>query len=472
MCAALLYSLPPHRTLPYCTSCWVFQESYSYLVTASLRYDGIPMAAIAQYVPPELLREFFVYAFDGHSEHESLDVSRGPWTISYTCSSWRAVINSLCPEVWTEIRIHDPVYQPSYETRLRTILERSQDQPLRVSFISSKNDAISTSLFHALMRHAKRWQTAVLRIDGPYLLKILAEYDDGFPILAEILLDAQISPMCINAFRNASSLRSVTLERLPMTFSIPFPTSRAVNFRDTCVRRDQIWNSRYLDIIRHSPYLRTFDVVHWGGSPSQDLVTNTSLCVLSVSDGGFLRALSLPNLETLNLRPKIKDYPMQCCPFIVSGVRDLFMHSHCSLTHLSIINADISTEPNGDVFLEALSLVPTLVAFRLSFNPWRANTDVALEVLVQRMMDTAFLPSLQNFSVEIDDITGVQYVGFVDQQFIAMVVARTTREGKLVVSVKAKHPKGGVFIALGEEDRLKEYKAVALEVFRGEDRLI
>ncbi|SJL02389.1 uncharacterized protein ARMOST_05716 [Armillaria ostoyae] len=384
-------------------------------------------------VPSEVLAEIF-YACSGNEKSEwgydVFHVKAGPWVLSRVCRSWRQVSRSLCPSSWATFSV--PVRQKMEKdpiSLLKAALSHCGNRRLKFTFDGPRWDSrdvdmevrrTSKSLFQILLSLSHRWKSVDLDITQELF---------------------QLLPSSFNALEFAPSLKCLTFKGLrDCLLPVSVPTSNLVKFSDD--RATDYFghlHQMYLDIVRDSPSLEEFEVRHQGQAEG-DLpvatprIIHPTLHTLAIREASFMRSLELPELESVDIQknsPEVGD--RSTFPDVLPALHDLIIRSRCSLTYLSI--ADTVLDDN---IISILSLSPQLAYLGFSLTQWSEDSDLILQIVIEKMAETtinssgdnelSLIPLLEEFSVYMYDrrsrFREVVEVGFVDGNFVNMLKVR------------------------------------------------
>ncbi|KAJ7135117.1 hypothetical protein C8R46DRAFT_1048056 [Mycena filopes] len=299
-------------------------------------------------MPTEMLSEIFSLTLgsDGRT-----NVKNSPWTLSHTCSRWRAIaIDS--PSLWSFIAINCggdfkdlAVLHPL--PLLRTQLSRATR--LRLHFEADCTGAhahYQTALFELFVEYSAKWFDVDLTLLTG-LLPAMEGIRGRVPLLHNLSLgwftstpDAEVN---IDCFIDAPALRSVDLrlERYP---TVSFPYSPQL----TRYRLNGPWK-RHLDIFQQSaPSLieaRVYVLEEQSPDarrvvPGGKLIELPNLQLLYLSHSDIMDSLRVPALRELGLLPSDSELPRHVnSPHYIDA---MVLRSCCTLQALRVVGVDAS----------------------------------------------------------------------------------------------------------------------------------
>ncbi|KAK0474651.1 hypothetical protein EDD18DRAFT_238543 [Armillaria luteobubalina] len=384
-----------------------------------------------------------------------LDVSAirdGPWSLGQVCSSWRNVIESLCPELWANLKIGSNVYDKTTMKAdpveiLHVVLERSRNHPLdfhfHFGFLRIKHKAI-LRCFDLLIAHSKRWRDVALWEFPSPLLPRLSTIRGKVGLLRDMVITlsflySRSEYSDIRAFEVAPKLEKLHMYGMPPAVDILFPVSNLVSFSDARPFAGDRLTPKYLDVVKTAPRLRSFSNNDYGvnltsTSPHLPCVTSLSIEDLSISSPSCMRSMKLPSLKTVTLTTmynlKMRGFREELikCPVDALGaLHQMLLQSQCSLFRLHLIDAVLD-----DNLADIIRLTPNLQQLDIDLNEWVGDYDLILHNLVEQMSEVCLVdgsiqprvvPSLQEFSIRLDDV-GENFDSFIDPEFADMVALR------------------------------------------------
>ncbi|SJL11141.1 uncharacterized protein ARMOST_14544 [Armillaria ostoyae] len=405
----------------------------------SLKHDYETVLSPIRRIPSEIAMEILCRSWKD-AEFSDISLGRrpagfnvfrireGPWYLGQVCSSWRNVIETLCPELWATMIVNLRISFP-YERLfgnlveiLRIVLERSRNHPLSFSFrfhgteVEESNIPEIEQCFDTMITHSKRWKAVDLTIP-PDL------HGD------------------IHAFEIAPALEQLHLKGIHQAANIHFPTSNLVSFSDARSFAGDRLTAEYLHIIKSSPKLRSFSYNDYGVQSLDILplvrppVMSPSVEELSVSSPNFMRSLVLPSLKDVTLSTNAHEKDMEeevmSCPVGALGaLHEMLLKSRCSLSRLSLIDAVLD-----DNLTNIIRLMPGLQEFMINFNEWVGDYDPIMQSLVTQLSEVSLVdgtlqhsvvPSLQSLYVYLFNVR-YSHVSFINSAFVDMVASRLRR---------------------------------------------
>ncbi|SJL11143.1 uncharacterized protein ARMOST_14546 [Armillaria ostoyae] len=382
-------------------------------------------------------------------------VGDGPWYLGQVCSSWRHVVETLCPELWASMTVEIPFLynrkRPVKADRmeiLRVILERSRNHPLDFYFehygLRAVEEETMDQCFDIMVSQSKRWRAVEMKL-GPSVLPRLSLIRGKINWLREAYIycpDDRLPSGDINAFEVAPKLEKLHLKGMHPEANIHFPVTNLVSFSDERPFSGDRLTLEYLDVITSAPKLRSFSYNDYGHSfiftpfPTPRVMSR-SLEELSASSPSFMRSMILPSLKKA-LLSTTNDIDMDeeevvtvnCPEGALGALHDMLLQSHCFLTRLHLIDVVLN-----DNFANIIHLIPRLQEFVVEFYEWVAAYNTVMKSLVTQLSEVSLVdgslqhsavPSLQKLGVYLHDLLGA-HVSFIDSAFVDMIASRVRR---------------------------------------------
>ncbi|KAK0461919.1 uncharacterized protein EV420DRAFT_1746226 [Desarmillaria tabescens] len=423
------------------------------------RRDYTRILSSIRYIPPEILAKILCGSWENRytgtdgriSEISVFSIREGPWCLGQVCSSWRRVVETLCPELWATVLIDVPgpccrkMKSISAEI-LSRVLERSRNHPLHFSFFQysaySEQFQVVDQCFDIMIMHSARWETAKIIVPPsfiPRLSPIRRKIDwlKDMDLVCNRSDDLDSGPESIYAFEIAPKLQVLHLKGMHPDAIIRFPTTNLISFSDQRPWSGDRMTPEYLAIVKSAQKLRSFSYVDYGtagpisASHSLAFIANSSLEELSTCSRDFMRSVILPALKEVTLKASPSGtipfrYP---CPIdALRGLHEMLIHSQCSLTQLTLCEAALYENLHA-----ILRLSPQLEEFSsYIYQRWTDEYDRVMCDLVTQMKETVMVrgspqhclvPSLQQFAIELNGLHFAT-LSFLDLTFVEMVALR------------------------------------------------
>ncbi|PBK72019.1 hypothetical protein ARMSODRAFT_797730 [Armillaria solidipes] len=375
-------------------------------------------------------------------------IQEGPWYLGQVCSSWRNVIETLCPELWSTMTVKFPFSYPRVPLKadaveiLRVVLERSRNHPLDFYFgyhaTQVREAQAMRQCFDVLVSHSKRWR-AVRIVLPPALLPQLSLIRGKIDWLRDIYINCLHpgQPGDIHAFEIAPKLEKLYIKGMHPKTDIPFPVDNLVSFSDERAFAGDRRTPEYLDLLKLAPKIRSFSYNDYGVSLipmpfSPPGVTSRSVEELSASSPNFMRSLVLPSLKGVTLTTKDDMFEMENdgikCPIgALSALHEMLVQSQCFLTRLHLIDV-VLNDNLGNI----IRLMHGLQEFVIKFYKWEDDYDPIMESLVTQLSEVnlvdgslqhSIVPSLQELGIYLPSLH-YTHVSFIDSAFVGMVASR------------------------------------------------
>ncbi|PBK69589.1 hypothetical protein ARMSODRAFT_1084878 [Armillaria solidipes] len=424
----------------------------------SLKHDYETVLSPMRRIPSEIAMEILCRSWkDAEFSDTSLGrrpagfnvfrIREGPWHLGQVCSSWRNVIETLCPELWATMIVNLRVSFP-YERLfgnlveiLRIVLERSRNHPLSFSFRFHGTEMEESGIpeieqcFDTMITHSKRWKAVDLTIPSDLVLR-LSRIRGKIDWLTENLQHGDI-----HAFEIAPALEQLHLKGIHQVANIHFPTSNLVSFSDARSFAGDRLTPEYLHIIKSSPKLRSFSYNDYGVQSLDILplvhppIMSPSVEELSASSPMFMRSLVLPSLKDVTLSTNAHEKDMEeevmSCPVGALGaLHEMLLQSRCSLSRLCLVDVVLD-----DHLTNIIRLMPGLQEFMINFNEWVDDYDPIMQSLVTQLSEVSLVdgtrqhsvvPSLQSLHVYLFNVR-YSHVSFINSAFVDMVASRLRR---------------------------------------------
>ncbi|KAF8218132.1 hypothetical protein K438DRAFT_1796358 [Mycena galopus ATCC 62051] len=266
-------------------------------VVSQLEFVVYPVLTL----PSEITAEIFKWCYEGGLR---LLPSVAPLLLTRICHDWRELALST-PALWDtidEIEYNDPLEDEEF---LSTWFSRAGTRPLSLGIIYP--DHLESAYLESIVRrHASQLQWLDVMTNSDILL----DFDTipSFPLLRDLSLCSRIEDVGpqINVFRDAPSLRHLSIECLPPSaLNLPWAqlTKTTLSF---------ISLTECLRVLRLATSLREFrrEALPEGEVDEslfrQPSVSHSSLTTFSVTtssgEEGILQLLTLPGLQKLELR--------------------------------------------------------------------------------------------------------------------------------------------------------------------------
>ncbi|KAK0221293.1 hypothetical protein IW262DRAFT_890077 [Armillaria fumosa] len=420
-------------------------------------------------LPPEILVEILRWTPEEQTEvvhpgpyhvfgFNPFEIRAGPWYLGQVCSSWRDAIRSLCPEIWSTLKITYPdkhsekegsmISSPKKDivALLDQALERSQNRRLDFYFRcwgfdneDSDNPVEEpkelSQCFDRLLTHSKRWGSVELAL-VPSFLSRLSLVRGRVDRVEDVYLTCLPNPMhgIIDAFEIAPKLKTLDLLGVHDIADISFPGENLIVFSHGTPLPVHDTVPKYLEIISSVPNLLEFSHYHYSSavpespSVSHPQIVHQSLQTLSTSLGALIDSLVLPGLTRMTLASvKSCDNGIMCPRDALSHLHNLIVRSQCSLTTLILVDAIMDEN-----LLHILRLSPQLMSLCFECKQPSEDSDATIKSLFLDMSETShvgdalhhtLLPRLKIlefvlYNVEFDS------VNYLDVEFVEMVLSR------------------------------------------------
>lgn len=425
-----------------------------------IEYDHrVPLLLIRR-IPPEILREIFLYTAGFFSD--IFNAGSEPWVIGQVSRSWRSVCIFMCPGLWSRIEIRSSddqcVRKKDPMALLRMVLSRSRQHRLDIRVTSS----IGSTMWEELIATAERWTNIYLTSIGLQEVGYLSHVRGRLGRLEECHLEYSCEGLdFIDAFDYTPALKKIKVFGLDLNTLFHITSANLELFVDD---RD-VWSAsasihdHHLKLLQDSPNLKVFYAPYRcpAGRTVFPRITKPSLSELTVCDNSLIRSLSLPQLTDVALFNDCWVNPIDC----LASFQDLLIQSHCNtLTTLQI--SDIILHPEN--LLRIFELSPALVSFYYQTHEWSAQNDDILKILFRRLSDSqALVPHLKDVVLELTLFSETD-VHCASRKMVDMMVAR------LGLSLQKFHLTATVpdegFCNLGEDDfeRLRTMKMEGFDV--------
>ncbi|KAK0495918.1 hypothetical protein EDD18DRAFT_1463113 [Armillaria luteobubalina] len=409
---------------------------------SSLKPQVLVALSPIRILPTEIFIEVFRYSVVVNA----FDCSKGPWLLAQVCSTWREIITTHCPRLWSTIlieicdyRCEDPV------SLLKTVLDRSGQSDLRIKFWeTSIEEYAAKQMLNLLLEVSNRWSNVILDLQ-PGSLSSLSVVRGRLDRLSSMTIKYHgigQPPSRIDAFEIAPLLNSINIvvrRDDDATTIVPCGSESLQAYRNDRTYGDVDLHRVLLDTILKSPNLDSLWAYYHNcttaaSRPLTARINSTSIRFLQTSEGALLDSLLLSALETVWLGP---DKPCQslCPEDTLPSLLGLITASQCSLTRLVLAEVDIS---HG--LIPVLQHIPILDSLEMYFAWWSNPLDRTMQLLVTAMMESkaapaanpatpfrpAILPALTCFKIEIRDVSKVGTALFINDMFVRMLSIRRT----------------------------------------------
>ncbi|KAK0450961.1 hypothetical protein EV421DRAFT_2016051, partial [Armillaria borealis] len=290
----------------------------------SLKHDYETVLSPIRRIPSEIMMEILHRAWKYNGSRLPMTLGRrlcgfnvfaireGPWHLGQVCSSWRNVVETLCPELWANMSIEIPYHcKPKVSLKadaalevLRIVLERSRNHPLDFYLeynrpYSMEEDGIAQAMeqcFYMMVVHSNRWRTVEMTLD-PYLLPRLSLIRGKIDGLRDVYIycpDEDPESGNISAFEIAPKLERLDLRGMHPDADIRFPTTNLISFLDARPFGGDRLTLEYLDLVKSAPKLRSFSYNDYEYSQistpmSFPRVMSRSVKELSTASPSFMR---------------------------------------------------------------------------------------------------------------------------------------------------------------------------------------
>ncbi|KAG7440242.1 uncharacterized protein BT62DRAFT_1012894 [Guyanagaster necrorhizus] len=236
-------------------------------------------------------------------DHDSLDLSSGPWTLGQVCALWRDLVLDT-PLVWSRPTLKG-VYTSQSLQVLAEYLRRSRDCPLHIKW----SPDLREPFFEVLMKISPRWKFVHFVMPMEFLTHLSAQCGKNSPFGGG-------SNPAVDLFSNVPSLRKIGLHGL--TFSEPMLTGNHVtHFAGELDHLDDI------KTIFEFPALFECRLQYNGKDSVFPLspIQNDRIKYLVVNITRILNVLTLPSLEHLEIDEQW-GAPMSACTEAMSAFVD------------------------------------------------------------------------------------------------------------------------------------------------------
>lgn len=396
--------------------------------------DVLPMTPHTQplinRLPCELL-ETILAIVSLSPEASIVDVTKPPWTLSYVCSGWRALLLNA-GILWSDIDIDISDCSPSPfsgEMRLlETFLSRSQNHWLSVSI--SGDLSISEFALWRILHHSARFRTLEIELRPTHLTlfnSLQHPFSDlrNFTVRDTTQTDDEVTiELFGNFLKEAPQLRKVVLgdgfgECAYSIVTHCLPAAQLVDIElDDLLDPDDLFRF----ILEACPLLRTLSVPRATLDGERDVYPApirhenlTSLIIRcdwsvpredDVTTVGIFDLVTLPSLWTLTFKSK---WPSHILKFIgalsPSTIQSFIDRSSCTISHLRIDS--MSTEFYS--FIDICAVIPSLevLEYRPSDPMGLPNTifdslgdDFMYHLAYDPNDETILLPNLKTLILE------------------------------------------------------------------------
>lgn len=161
---------------------------------------------------------------DAITDTHILDITAGPWLLSYVSSHWRAIALST-PPIWSSLRFrYVALYPIGWHQLLTTAIQRSAMHPLRIWFSphawdgSDDEDAdwdeeppVQLLWLRLLMVHSPRWEDVHLHLRNDDLTQSLSVLEGKLPIIRSLSLNLPVFGSPFTCFIDAPLLDTFTI---------------------------------------------------------------------------------------------------------------------------------------------------------------------------------------------------------------------------------------------------------------------
>ncbi|KAK0504465.1 hypothetical protein EDD18DRAFT_1133917 [Armillaria luteobubalina] len=371
-------------------------------------------------LPVEILVQVFKAATSEMGD--ALDIRWEPFVISRVCHKWRFVATEQCPEMWTKFMLERAVWDDMEDPAalLSLVLSRGAERSLEFNFDASGDsgvsdysrlehrwpedsededsededgrcacrpwylridDSITEPLLQDLVHHCHRWRSVHLSIPArlfhllsPIRGKLLALVLFSFDCVADDLtVRSSVRPES-HILDGAPLLETVSVSCLenevPM---LPWGVPNLTSYTDTGPRAgDPTLRQHFLNIIRTSPRLKSFSIGRmYSPIVPTPRVVHPGITRLSLSDGAFLRSLTLPELKNIELFDSGEDFHDE-----ISSLYDLVIHSACNLSCLKVVDC-----PVNEYLIHILEASPDLTTLMLEFSVCNAADAISVQTV-------------------------------------------------------------------------------------------
>ncbi|KAJ7252077.1 hypothetical protein B0H12DRAFT_622747 [Mycena haematopus] len=325
--------------------------------------EEIPRSCPALTIPPEIAAQIFTHCLP--DVFSVPDPGKAPLLLGRICRDWRNIAHG-CPQLWTALKI-DKRHIPVALSGAETWLSRAQSMPLTLELhVSDDEDDewASAEMIAVFKRHSQTWRSVMLDLTLEQLY--LFGSDLPLPLLERLTLCTdslvETEPPC-NAFRNASALRELTLERAVHPTLLQLPWTQIRTFR---CQSGSILPEEFLTILQYTANIVNCAVTIYNESEPDSLPNVAQLALLTsltlethapeVMD--IFDHISIPALRVLDLSNILFSGRV-----LVSLLHGFLSRPDCQLRELFIrIDGD---KPKENDFIQLLETQPALETFEL-----------------------------------------------------------------------------------------------------------
>ncbi|KAK0206919.1 hypothetical protein DFS33DRAFT_630738 [Desarmillaria ectypa] len=190
-----------------------------------------------------------------------------------------------------------------------------------------------------MLAQSKRWNS-VYFTRQPLVIRLLSSIRRKIPNLPVYHIDTDPLGMFsgnLSLFQFAPSLKHIHLKRVWWQAVIPLTAPNLISFSDDQTDDAERLRSMYLDIIRASPCLETFDIQHQCRALPvvTPRIVHSALQILTVCEAAFISSPEFPALKSIEIccHP-ISRGDRQTAPDVLLALRDLIwclvLFSHSS----------------------------------------------------------------------------------------------------------------------------------------------
>ncbi|KAF8189874.1 hypothetical protein K438DRAFT_1832229 [Mycena galopus ATCC 62051] len=251
-------------------------------------------------LPPEITAEIFSH-YVGIVVHGIFWKGHGPLRLATVCKSWREISFST-HSLWASVLINDECNwnDPVNLNFLQRWISRAGNHPLDLCLIQSE----SPDLVPLLSRHSSQWRSLRLTLDSSNILALNSMGCGRVPSLTKLSVAMPVPglPANVTAFREAPSLREVSLSNLGSLQSIALPWIQL-----THLKVSNISQKKCLDILKETPNLEVLGLSVYLKlySPSSSSTLNLAhlhtIIFYNESQANLiLGCLTLPAIRTLH----------------------------------------------------------------------------------------------------------------------------------------------------------------------------
>ncbi|KAJ7187084.1 hypothetical protein C8R46DRAFT_1058805 [Mycena filopes] len=422
--------------------------------------------AAAESLPTELLTKIF--KLTRLSRQEAIDFGKisldhGPWGLARVCGRWRATVLDM-PCMWSDLVISIPSATPAWINYpillLKEQIERGDDHPMRVTFISKETPGYTTAkIFTAIVESCRRWVT--LHLASKWLLPTdsLLRMRNRIPLLREIDIcaDSEAGYVVGNVFENAPALKRVriTEPRLHadnrnmnwmspdynedyndsfMWPSVPpfepvFPWAQLIHYESQCMDPHHFTAlslAQNLTVCQATVVVERRHQTNW--RPPATPVQFPHLHTLTLfAPGALLDKLSLPALQNLFIESYPRDFPNVVALLLRAppgSLRKFWMKCHPPATeYATILHAHPALEELGIIGRESL---------RHLLGP-STNIDDIIALLRADNPAGALVPQLRSFCIH-DQAMDLDMVLVMDMVLTRMTSPNTAPLERLCIT--------------------------------------